>query len=199
MAWMRPKTGTAVLPLRGKVYGSEEMKSLLCFPGRIATYPSQCQSQIVCPVDLFVGCEPVRGADSDRSNICSRSQRPVGKGDGNQTSRLDFSHWTRHLRGQNLWSGFLTIYRLPISLCLEAGGALGAWRCLPKVSVTNAGLQRARGRLIWGQPWWGLIIIAAMYVRMNTKRRKRMGWIGRLGLTYIHYYGGSPEHALTHV
>ena len=121
-----PKTGTAVLPLRGKVYGSEEMKSLLCFPGRIATYPSQCQSQIVCPVDLFVGCEPVRGVDSDRSNICSRSQRPVGKGDGNQTSRLDFSHWTRHLRGQNLWSGFLTIYRLPISLCLEAGGALGA-------------------------------------------------------------------------
>ena len=30
-------TGTAALPLRGKVYGSEEVKSLLCFLGRAAT------------------------------------------------------------------------------------------------------------------------------------------------------------------
>lgn len=159
---MCPTTGTAALPLRGKVCGSEEMKSLLCFLGRTATYPSQCRSQIVCLVDLLVGCEPVRGLDSDCSNIYSRSQRPVGKGDGNQTSKLDFSRWTSQLRGQHLWPGLLPVCRLPLSLCLKAVGALGAQRCLAKVSVTSVGLQRAHGGLIWGQPWWGLITMATM-------------------------------------
>lgn len=121
---MCPTTDTAALPLRGKVCGSEEMKSLLCFLGRTATYPSQCRSQIVCLVDLLVGCEPVRGLDSDCSNIYSRSQRPVRKGDGNQTSKLDFSHWTSQLRGQHLCPGFLPVCRLPLSLCLNAVGAL---------------------------------------------------------------------------
>lgn len=156
-------------PSWGKACGLGGMTSLLCFLGRAATYPSQCRSQIVCPVNLFVGCEPARGLDSDCSNIYSRSQRPVGKGDGNQTSRPDLSHRTHQLRGQHLWPGFLTVCRLPLSLCPEAGGALGAQTDLAKVSVTSIGQQRAGGRLIGGQPRWSLIIIATICWVRTTK------------------------------
>lgn len=81
MALMCSPTGRAAFPLQRKACGLGGMQSLLCFLGRAATYPSQCQSQIVCPANLFVGCEPVRGLDSDCTNIYSRSQRPVGRGD----------------------------------------------------------------------------------------------------------------------
>ena len=70
---------TQQLPLWDKAQRLTE--SHCSFVGRTATYPSRCRSQTVCPVNLFVGCEPVRGLDSDCSNIYSRSQRPVGKED----------------------------------------------------------------------------------------------------------------------
>lgn len=143
---------TVALPLRGKACGLGRMKSLLCFPGRTASYPSQCRSQSVHPVNLSVGCEPVRGLGGDCPKIYSRSQRPVGKGDGNQTSRRDPGHWTSQLRGQHLWPDFLTICTLPLSLCLEAEGASGGQTGQATVCVTSVGLKRACGRLIWGQP-----------------------------------------------
>lgn len=104
----------------------------------------------------------VLGRCTGRGARRDRSQRPVGKGDGNQTSRPDLSHRTHQLRGQHLWPGFLTVCRLPLSLCPEVGGALGAQTDLAKVSVTSIGQQRAGGRLIGGQPRWSLIIIATI-------------------------------------
>lgn len=116
-----------------------ERKSLLCFLQRTATYPSQCQSQTVCPVNLSAGCEPVRGLDSDCSDIYPRSQRPVGKENAirqaGQVLATGPASWEGSTSGQ-----VSAICRLPLSLCLEAGGASGAQTGLAKVSVTCVGL-----------------------------------------------------------
>lgn len=98
---MCSRTGTAALPIFG-TRPTIDRKSLLCFVGRTATYPSQCQSQIVCPVNLFVGREPLKGLDSDCSNIYPRSHRPVRKEDTIRQAGQVLSHWTSQLGGQHL-------------------------------------------------------------------------------------------------